>query len=238
MAVTSGRGSSLALIIALIVMAVQLIKDAFFFFAFNATTGIVECVLTILIMFAFAKSLSAMIEIRKRGLFEQAYGGKKPGKNLAVIGSSIFILGYLVLFVVASVIRVEMQTGIAIEKDFVSLVNDEGMTFAANLKTWREHPTPGNKKKLDVSFAELKSKTNTLYKLANEKHANIREAIRLYIQAIECWEIGIECFSSDPPDREKGVIEFAKGDAMRMGCVEVYNNFLKTIKTPGMRSSL
>src|SRR5262249_43195405 len=54
-------------------------------------------VIPILVILALASSRKVLLELRERGLWEQAFGSAKPTGNLCLIGGSLLVAGFLAL---------------------------------------------------------------------------------------------------------------------------------------------
>lgn len=236
------RGNPASVGVTIVAMVLQLVL-VFLFGGIAAARAHTEfsanvsgLIIPILVLIALASSRSVLLELQKRGLWEQAFPGAKPSGMLCVVGGILLGIGLVTLngAQIYAGFRVgqERAAEARAAKEFLQIVKqDEGelMKLAGGVLT------QGSQAQVELALNKADALATKVASLQSEARScnGLASILQTYSNAVRQWKNGLLALKGPTPDKQKAQQLLALGDRLRE---DAAREFARRFAAPKQRS--
>ena len=193
-------------------------------------------IIPLIVIIALANSRKVLLELKERGLWEQAFPSGKPSGNLVVAGGVILILGFLSLnagtFYAGLKINHARQSEHDQAEAFIRLINQDEAKFMASMQKLSGkngdaelNDAMDNLTTLEQNLAELQKNTATLA-------GPMPQILTTYGNAVRQWKNGLTILKGPNPDKDRALQMLTLGDKFRKDAGEEFDRRYTAPKNP------
>jgi len=176
-------------------------------------------VIPLLVIIALANSRNVLLDLRKRGLWNQIFGDAKPSARLFVSGSVLLVVGFIGINgsqiymggQVRQVQQIEMQQA----QRFLEMIETEELAFMEAMGALSG--TYGVKDVEDIlaKVTALEHKVMTIEASIDGTHS-LGSIVRTYGNAVRLWKNAIILLNDSQPDLKRVQQMLEMGDKLRL----------------------
>jgi len=158
------------------------------------------------------------LELRERGLWEQAFGSAEPTGNLCLIGGSLLVAGFLALnssaFYTGWRVGKDRATEARQARSFLQMIKTEEVAFINATQSFSAQYTKAD---VDNALAAVNALEKRVASLQQETTAQgpLPGILTTYANAVRQWKNGLMILKETNPDRNQALKLLQLGDELR-----------------------
>jgi hypothetical protein len=185
--------------------------------AFSDGGGIVGAAIGFVVMLILARNYQELVELRKRGLWDQVFGACKPGGHLCIAGGVLFVLGFLCMYgeVVHQASRLKAaQTRMTHAQSFMNMIRTEEQELAAAMKDFGGVLDPAKVQTALDAVARLEQRALHLQKECSDDQI-FAGILTTYISGTREYKDALTILQQASPDVQEFQRKLKAGDDLR-----------------------
>jgi hypothetical protein len=225
LAIAAKRGNPKAVFIVMVVLSIHcfLSINAFCITIIRSTPSggggsLLAFVFIFLIIVVLDRSRAVLMEMKKRGLWNQRFGSSKPSKNLCILGGSFYAVGYfgfLVSLLVPAIEAAKNAKALAEERRqaqaVIQMIQQEEADFFKSMQSLDDPKAVKNAlAKVDV----LDQKVASL-QVEIPADGTLARIMKEYKRAVQDWKSGLIELDNPVPDLKAAKEKLEYGDKIR-----------------------
>jgi len=193
-------------------------------------------IVPVLVILALSSSRNVLLELRKRGLWEQAFPSAKPSANLCLVGGIILGLGFLCLnagmVYVGSRVSQEQQSEHQQAEAFVQLVKQDETKFMDSMQKLSARHGDAELNEAMANLATLEQNFTALQKNTSTSHGPLPQILDTYGNAVRQWKNGLTLLKEPHPDNDRALQMLKLGDKFRADAGKEFDRRYASPRTP------
>jgi hypothetical protein len=226
-AIAARRGSPLALNFVLGVLAVQFLVSIVGQVAAYVVTGrslssqLFLTIIPLLVIAVLARNRTDLIELRRRGLWDELYGAAKPSRNLCLIGGALLVVSTFALYGGLLFAAIHAAENGRLRKEFSTMVLQDEKALLTAIQA-------ADATRIKQVLPDLQAKANDLESKAqgivsrSAAGTPIHSAATTYVNAVQKWREGFALIG-DEAQQERMQKLFLEGDELRKQAVAQFD---------------